>query len=249
MWSCQLTTNGDVPAQNPVEQLTAQVLQYPDSTLLYQQLIDTLVAADQPLVAAAWCDSAANYDTKNQAAWLLLRADLQRNNGQPAEAAATYQRYLANFAAEPTIWLNLANSLAESANAEALRWCDSIDANYPQQELLAASHFIRGVYFFETKNYDQAVQWYDKAIARRYNFPEAWMEKGYSLYDAGQPEQAAAAFEKLTTLQAGNADAWYWQAKCQEAMGQKTKAIALYERALSLNSALTEATQAIKRLQ
>lgn len=242
-------TDNQVPQPSIVEKYAALLAQYSDSTLLYQQLVDTLVAQDKPLQAAQWCDTAAYYDSKNAAAWLLLRAELQRNHGAPAAAAITYKRYLTYFEADQYILLNLANSLAESADAEALRWCDTINAAYPIKEIMASSHFIKGVYFFETKQYNEAVLWYDKALELRYNFPEAWMEKGYCLYDAGRVAEALAAFEKLTTLQARIADAWYWQAKCHEGLGQKDMARMKYQRALDLNSTLEDAAQALERLK
>jgi tetratricopeptide (TPR) repeat protein len=77
---------------------------------------------------------------------------------------------------------------------------------------------------------------------------EAYMEKGFIYFEARNYQSALQVFEKAITVNKTYADAYYWKAKCQEAMGNKTEALTNYQRSLGLDKNLKEARAAIDRL-
>lgn len=232
-----------------VSTLQAAIGQHPDSAVLYQQLVDTLVNLGAFRQAANWADSAWNRSGGKAASWLLLKADMLRQAKALDEAVAAYNDYLNAFPGNVDVVLNLASALAEKGDSAALRICTQISANTPYPEDKAAAWYIAGLYHNVAKQYLQAIPYFDKAIALQYSFTEAWLEKGYSLYDAGQTANAIAHFRQLATLQPRNADAWYWLAKSYEALPQKDSAIKYYTRVTRLDAGITEAVQALERLR
>lgn len=229
--------------------MQAAISQYPDSVLLYQQLVDTLVNLGAYRRAADWADSAWNRSGGKGESWLLLKADMLRQAKALDEAVAAYNDYLSIFPGNVEVLLNLASALAEKGDSAALRICTQIANNTPHPEDKAAAWYITGLYYNVARQYLQAIPYFDKAIALKYNFTEAWLEKGYSLYDAGQFANAIDHFRQLATLQPRNADAWYWLAKSYEALPEKDSAIKYYTRVTRLDAGITEAVQALERLR
>jgi tetratricopeptide (TPR) repeat protein len=111
------------------------------------------------------------------------------------------------------------------------------------------SAFIKGVYYNTLKEYSNARRWLDTAIVINYNFIEAYMEKGYSLYDENKFKEAFKSFSKIIELNRNYADAWYWMAKCQEAQGDSKQAITSYIEAYTLDNSIVEAKSAAERLE
>jgi tetratricopeptide (TPR) repeat protein len=77
---------------------------------------------------------------------------------------------------------------------------------------------------------------------------EAYIEKGMVYFDNRQYEEALSVFQFAATVNALDADAYYYQAKCYEAMQKKDSAIEKYKQSLSLDKSLTEAHNGLKRL-
>jgi len=108
--------------------------------------------------------------------------------------------------------------------------------------------FIKGVYYNQMKQYADARKWLDTAIVINYTFSEAYMEKGYSYYDETKYKEAYKAFSQLAEINNSYADAWYWMAKCQEALGKSQEAISNYQQAYALDHHISEAITSIERL-
>ncbi len=222
---------------------------YPDSIKLYELLIDTLANRGFFKEAAAWSDSARQRDQHFKAAWLLIKGDLFRMGKEFDSAISAYREYLTVFPDDEQILLNLANTYAEKGDSLTLRVTKHVSTIYPGADTKASSAYINGLYYNVAGEYALARSWFDKAIAIRYNFTEAWMERGYSFYDEKLYKEAVKNFNQLTQISVSNADAWYWLAKSYEALEDKEKAIDYYNRAYSLDRNLTEARRAIERLK
>lgn len=232
-----------------LEPFLEAVRNYPDSISLYEILVDTLANRGLQMEAAAWCDSAIKHEKIFPAGWFLAKGDLYRMAGAYDSAISAYRQYLHTFPDDEQILLNLASAYAEKGDSSALPLTNHISRLFSSPETRANTAYIKGIYFTTNKNYPQARRWFDSAIALRYNFIEAWMERGYSFYDEGKYNEAAQNFFQLTNLNKANADAWYWMGKSEEAMGETVKAREHYARAYSLNRNLTEARRALERLR
>ena len=221
----------------------------PDSIELYQSLVDSLANRKLFADAARWCDSAMKQKPPVISGWLLAKGDLYRMAFQYDSAAEAYKAYLALFPDDEQILLNLANTYAEKGDPEALSLSRKIAGMFPSDETIAGVCFIQGMYFSVKQDYPQSRLYFDSAIALRYNFTEAWMERGFSFFDEEKYRDASLNFLQLTNLNKGNAEAWYWLGKSEEAQGHKDKAADYYARAYSLDRTLTDALQALERLR
>ncbi len=222
---------------------------YPDSIPLYEVLVDTLANRGLFSEAASWCDSAIQHEKIFPAGWFLAKGDLFRMAGVYDSAIQAYKKYLYVFPDDEQILLNLANTYAEKGDSSALGLTKHIDALFNMAETRASTAYINGIYYTTVANFPEARKWYDSAIQLRYNFTEAWMERGYAFYDEGKFEEAKENFFQLTNLNKANAEAWYWMGKSEEAMGNKKNAMDYYARAYSLDRKLTDARRALERLR
>jgi len=245
------TADGIVPKNSPDDFLyfKEKIRKYPDSLYLYQVLVDTLANRGLYAAAAAWCDSAMLADKNTTPSWLLAKGDLFRMAKYYDSAIVSYRGYLSFFPEDEQILLNLANTYAEKGDTTSLELCKRIAAMYPSPETLASTAFIAGLYHNVNGRFSEARKWLDSAITLRYTFTEAWMERGYSYFDEKKYAEAEKNFSQLTTINRGNADAWYWMGKSAEASGKKLEAIDYYLRAYSLDRNLTDALQAVERLK
>ncbi|MDP9230026.1 MAG: tetratricopeptide repeat protein, partial [Bacteroidota bacterium] len=86
------------------------------------------------------------------------------------------------------------------------------------------------------------------AIQHDYNFLDAHLDKGTIFYDEKKYNEALKTFQLVATISPTNADAYFWMAKCQEALNQKEEAKLNYQRAYGLDKSLTEAKEAADKL-
>lgn len=80
------------------------------------------------------------------------------------------------------------------------------------------------------------------------NYLEAYMEKGFILFDQKKFNDALTVFEMVVQLKNTYADGYYWTAKTEEALNNKAEAIVNYNKSLELDPTISEATAALKRL-
>lgn len=239
----------EINIEDNLSLLIEDVKKHPDSLKLYQTLIDTLANRKLFVDAANWADAALERDQQNSVAWLLVKGDLLRMAKDYDGAIEAYRQYLKFFPNDQQILLNLANTLAEKGDPRTLGICKQITEMYPTPEVKVNVAFIKGVFYNISGLYSAARDNLDTAIAGRYTFIEAWMERGYSFYDQKLYPEAEANYNQLVQIDASDAEAWYWLAKTQEAQNKKNEAIRNYERALALDGTLTESKEAIQRLK
>ena len=230
-----------------VKQLQQKVKQNPDSASTRMQLVNAYDSLGMYTEALAQTDSLILRDSLNNGLW-FARAQLQESSKDTAGAIRSYERALRIY---PSVeaQLSLANLFAETKNANALAICDNLLKMGLGRETDASCNFIAGIYYARTGRKKQALDALDRAIANNYTLMEAYLEKGFVYYDDKNFTEALKIFEKATTVNNMYADAYYWIAKCNEALGNKEEALTNYERSLGLDKQLKEAADAIKRLK
>jgi predicted Zn-dependent protease len=231
-----------------LQNLKEAISQNPDSVKLYDRLIDTLANRKQYSEAASWCNKLIVRGADSNYYYWFIKGDIFRHGQMYDSAINCYQTYLRKFPDDEQVLLNLANTYAEAGNKDAVDLANMVVAKYPTREMRSEAAFIKGVYYNTIKEYSNARRWLDTAIVINYNFIEAYMEKGYSLYDEKKYSEAYKTFSRIPDLNSNYADAWYWMAKCQEAMGNNKEALADYKEAFSLDNSISEAKNSIDRL-
>ncbi|MEO8172100.1 MAG: tetratricopeptide repeat protein [Sediminibacterium sp.] len=234
----------EMPA--PVQQLFNKVDQHPDSIGLRFQLVNALDSLGAYQQAMGQLDSLIRKDSLNYGLW-FRKGQLQENIHDTVGALKSY-RYAIRVYPSPDAMLAAANLLAEKKDQLALSICKQIDEMRMGREYTAHTSFISGVYYARTGNRQKAMDAFNTCIANNFSYTEAYMEKGFLLYDAKKTPEALQVFQTLATVKNTNPDAYYWMAKCYEAMNDKTQAISNYQKALTLDPKLKEAADGLKRL-
>jgi tetratricopeptide (TPR) repeat protein len=251
IFSCQRKSNNTSGANGEqielINRLKQQVQQKPDSASIRMRLVNALDSVGMYTEALAQTDSLILRDSLNNGLW-FAKAQLQESIKDTTAAIKSYERAIRIY---PSIeaQLNLGNLFAETKNSKALFICSNIRSMRLGRETDASNDFIEGVYNARTGNKQRALSFFDRAIANNYTLMEAYMEKGFIYYEGRQYNEAMQVFETAITVNNMYADAYYWKAKCLEAMGNKEEALINYKRALGLDKQLQEAAQAVKRLE
>ncbi|ANE50302.1 tetratricopeptide repeat protein [Flavisolibacter tropicus] len=178
---------------------------------------------------------------------LLLKAELQKDLKQDAEALKTLEQayHLAPFDSE--LVHSLAFAYAESKNSKVLDLSDSL-ITADIKGMHAEPYYFKGLYFVNIGNKAEALKQLNAAIQHDYYFLDAYMEKGQLYYNNKQYTEALKTFQLATTISPTFADAYYWLGKTKETMGNKAEAKLDYQRAFGLDKSLTEAKQAADKL-
>jgi tetratricopeptide (TPR) repeat protein len=169
---------------------------------------------------------------------------------QLKDTAGAIQALEKSFSLQPINYsgLALASFYTATKNPRALEICDfllSSDTLAQQTDPI----YMKGVYYSETNQYDKALEQFDECIKRDWKMIDAYIEKGIVLYDQKKYEEALKIFNLASTVSNTNADAYFWIARCYEAMGKKEESIRNYERAISLDRSFAEAWEGLQRLK
>jgi tetratricopeptide (TPR) repeat protein len=229
-----------------VQQLFNQLDRHPDSMGLRLRLIDALDSLGAYKQAMSQMDSLIIKDSLNYGLW-YRKAQLQENTHDTSGALKSY-RYAIRIYPTADAMLAAANLLAEKKDSLALALCKQVAAFRMGREYAAHCYFITGVYYARTGNRQRAIDAFNQCIMNDLNYMEAYMEKGFIYYDDKKTTEALKVFQTVVTVKNIYPDGYYWIAKCYEALNNKTEAIANYQKSLTLDPALKEADEALKRL-
>ncbi len=229
-----------------IAQLYNSITRFPDSVGLRLQLVDVLDSSGSYQPALVQMDSLLLKDSLNFGLW-YRKAVVQEHAKDTSGALKSYH-YAARIYPSPDALLAMANLYAERKDSKALQLAGQVAKLRLGREYTAHSSFITGVYYARTGNKSRAIDQFNRCIANDYMYMEAYMEKGFIYFDDKKPAEALRVFETATSIKANYADAWYWLAKCREALNNKAEAIKGYQTALALDPSITEAANALKKL-
>jgi len=230
----------------PVQQLFSNVDQHPDSMGLRLRLIDALDSLGAFKQALGQMDALIKKDSLNYGLW--YRKALLLENIHDTSGALKCYRYAIRVYPSPDAMLAAANLLAEKKDSTALLLCKQVAEFRMGREYNAHCYFITGVYYARKGDEQKAVNAFNACISNDFNYMEAYMEKGFLYYEDKKISDALKVFQTAATVKNTYADSYYWMAKCYEALNNKTEAINSYQRSLSLDPGIKEATAALQRL-
>jgi tetratricopeptide (TPR) repeat protein len=144
--------------------------------------------------------------------------------------------------------LSLANLYAETKNQKTLSVCDQLIIRDSTSEFIDPI-YLKGVYFANVGDRENAVKQFDICIERDWKFIEAYIEKGILFYEQKQYDEALKTFQLAANVSNTYADAYYWMGKCNEAKGDKRAAVNNYYKALSLERNFREAAEGLERVK
>ena len=130
-----------------------------------------------------------------------------------------------------------------SSVAEAVRLCRAEFENISAYEALAINRsrayslFLKGNDLLNLSKYDEAIKFFDEAIATDPASITAWNAKGAALGMAGRYEEALVCFEKAIEIDAESDLVWENKGEALRAMGRMAES----------NSAMVKARQLANR--
>ena len=229
-----------------VQDLMQQIERFPDSTALRVQLIDTMDSLHLTKEALQQIDSLIAKDPGNYGNW-FRKGELAIHNTDTALAIKSFSSAAAIYSS-PDVLLTLANLYAAQKNKLSLELCDKVTAQKPDRTYIAHSYYISGLYFENIGNTATAIEKFNACIQQNYYYLDAYLEVGWIYFDQQKYTAAKEIFETATAVKPTDARAHYWTAKCLEKLKQSDKAIKAYHLALNLDNSLSEASEAISRI-
>ncbi len=220
---------------------------FPNSLAIHLSLIQSYADARQTKEALAVSDSFLQRQPQS-AGILMIKADLLQEINDTAGSIAMLERARAYAPANEELCYSLAFKYAQGKSPRCVPLCDSL-IRADSADRKPEPFYFKGVYYSNTGQSSKAMALFDEAIAADYSFLDAYMEKGKLLYDDGKFPVALKVFGLATTVSPTFADAYFWQAKCEDALGKKDEAALDYDRAYGLDKSLTEARDAAARLR
>ena len=227
--------------------LNEALRELPNSFLLQLTLARSLSAQNKTDDALKICNDMLQKNPE-QVDVLKMKADILDKKGNKSETISTLEKayHLTPFDVELNYMLAL--KLAESGNSRVISLCDSL-IRADSLHIHAEPYYYKGIYYSSINDKAKAIAFFDNAIKIDYNFLEGYIEKGSVLYEMKKYPDALAVLNLCLTVSPKFADAYYWIAKCQEAMGKNEEAKLNYERAYELDKTLTEAKEAADKLK
>jgi tetratricopeptide (TPR) repeat protein len=229
-----------------VTNLQERVKKFPDSTGLRLKLVDAYDSLGMFREGIALVDSVLKKDSANNAVWMrkgMLLEKIKDTTG----AIYAYARSI-NIYPAVDAQLYLANLYAERKSDTALLLVNAVARQMFDNRTLAECDFIAGIYHARKGNTKMAEQLFDRCISQDLKFMEAYIEKGLLYYDQKKFPEALKIFQTAGTVEPSYADAFYYQARCMEALGRTQDAINMYQQSLRLDPQLKESSDALTRL-
>ncbi len=99
----------------------------------------------------------------------------------------------------------------------------------------AAEAFNQGVQLGRLRRYDEAIEFYDKAISIKPDYVKAIFNKAVALQMLNRLEEAVQAYDQAIAINPGDSEAWSNKGIALRSMGRTQEAIECYDEALAIN--------------
>ncbi|MDZ4792938.1 MAG: tetratricopeptide repeat protein [Bacteroidota bacterium] len=219
----------------------------PNSFFLKLTLARSLAAQNKTDEALQLCNEMLQKNPE-QVDVLKIKAELLDKKGNATEAISTLEKAYRLTPYDIDLNYELAYKYGETKNAKVIALCDSL-IKIDTLGLHAEPYYYKGLYFSNINDKKKALALFDQALQHDYYYLNAYIEKGRILYELKQLQEALKTFQLANTISAKFPDAYFWTAKCQEALGQKVEAKLNYQRAYGLDKSFTEAKEAADKLK
>ena len=104
-----------------------------------------------------------------------------------------------------------------------------------RKELLLKEHILKGNEYYYKKEYNNAIQCYDKALEIDANYADAWYNKGAVLGDLLKHNEAIQCFDKAIEIDPNNAYAWSNKGLALSNLRKYDDAIQCFDKALEID--------------
>lgn len=191
-------------------------------------------------------DKLISKDSLNNEYW-LKRGQLCKVLEDTPSAIKAFH-YAARIYPNPISLMELANLYSETKNQKTISICNQLMKMHPDGSYDAQANFFVGVYYSKLNDLNNAINHFNLCIEKDFHFDDAYIEKGYLLYNNKKLDAALKVFQQLVAMNQTSADGYYWIGKIYETLNKKNEALKNYQKALVFNDQLKEASEAINRI-
>ncbi|MEJ7589598.1 MAG: tetratricopeptide repeat protein [Ferruginibacter sp.] len=228
------------------KQLKDLVVQYPDSLILKENLVQYYRENNNYSRAIAEVEAALKGYPDNDR-FLIIKATLHFEIGDTTNAITTFEKAI-SIQPKPEYILSLGSLYAQTSNAAALQLGDAL-LEAPAGNYRSAALFIKGLYYSYSGNKQKALPYFDSCVKINYRDMPAYREKAICLYDLKEYSRALDVLKQAVTVQKSFDEGYYWMGRCYEKLNKKTAAAESYETALQLDPDYREAIDALQSIK
>ena len=153
---------------------------------------------------------------------VVQKAEQLRRDGHPNEAVPLFHAILEIAPDDPRAILGLGDTFIDLGDTDAAeaQFTRALGKDPQNAPIL----FRKGELLERKGRWGAAIQYYNRAIALRWNYPEPWLVKGEILLNHDRPTEALECFEKVASFEPQRIEAWAGAARAHAAMGQRDEA-------------------------
>ncbi len=180
---------------------------------------------------------------------VVPKAEQLRRDRHPTEAIRLFQAVLDITPDDPRAILGLGDAFIDLGDAEAAeaQFTRALGKDPHNAPIL----FRKGELLERKGRWGAAVQYHNRAIALRWNYPDPWLAKGEILLNHARPTEALECFEKVASFEPKRVEAFAGEARAHAALGQRGEAETVLAEAIRLGAdhpAVRAARDAIARM-
>lgn len=239
----QVNQHSNKPNQEKL--LTEAIMQYPDSFILKEKLIQYYRDSGNYTTALKIVNKIIENDSLNTRLW-KIKATLHFEDTDTANAIRSFEKAIGIFPEIQTI-ISLGTLYAQTKNPLAIDMADALLNGYKSKTDKEA-YYIKGLFFSFKNDKIKSIEFFDKCLSLNYTYMDAYREKALALYDLGKFTEALAVLDKAITLQNSFDEGYYYSGKCLEKLGRLPEAIQSYKNALVIDPDYIEAKEALLKL-
>jgi len=162
----------------------------------------------------------------------VQKAEQLRRDGHPKDAVQLFRAILEIAPDDPRAILGLGDTFIDLGDADAAeaQFTRALGKDPQNAPIL----FRKGELLERKGRWGAAVQYYNRAIALRWNYPDPWLAKGEILLNHDHPTEALECFEKVASFEPARIEAWAGAARAHAALGRRGEAEAALANATRL---------------
>jgi tetratricopeptide (TPR) repeat protein len=132
---------------------------------------------------------------------------------------------------------------ATKASDDSINSRFTVKSTEEKNQAEASELFTKGYKASQAEKYDEAIEYYKKAIAINPGYADAHANLGVTYMNKGRLDEAIVTLEKALTLDAQNAGAQYNLGLLFDKKGKIDEAISAYEKSIAINPRFARAYQ------
>jgi tetratricopeptide (TPR) repeat protein len=137
---------------------------------------------------------------------------------------------------------------AENGDPETLTYADELLRQTELSSFTSDILIMKVIYLGKQKKYKAAETLCDLIIKNDYTYLQAYLEKGWLLFEQNKFNEALKVFELATIVKNNFGEAYFWKGRCYQKLQQPDEAILEFQKALALDPALEEARTELKSM-